>query len=256
MTTRSIGREGHVWFIGTVESRDDPLQLGRVKVRALNFHSENKSLIPTDQLPWAILQMPVTEASFNKVGRSPTGITVGSTVVGFFMDGNDANYPIITGTIHGILENNIQKHDVTELARGINYIKKEYDEYEPESAYASKYPYNKVIQTERGHVVEIDDTPGEERIHIYHKSGTYSEVNKEGRLVDKIVHDHFEIILGNQTVHIKGNQKIVIDGNVDMNVGGNVTLNVSGNFDAQVSGTYTVNSGGNMKFTAPNIDLN
>ncbi|NBP56712.1 hypothetical protein EBU71_09305 [bacterium] len=225
MTAKSIGREGFVWFIGTVEDRNDPLQLGRVKVRALNFHSENKALVPTSEIPWAIIQMPPTESSFNKVGRSPTGITVGSTVVGFFIDGNDANYPVITGTIHGIPENNIQKHDVTELARGINSLKKNYDSYEPSSAYASKYPYNKVLQTERGIVVEIDDTPGEERIHIYHPSGTYKEINKEGRQVDKITGNKIEVVLGTSTVHIVGNVNIQVDGNYTMNVNGDVAIN-------------------------------
>lgn len=225
MTVKSLGREGFVWFIGTVEDREDPKKLGRVRVRALNFHTESQTLIPTGELPWAIIQMPATEASFNKIGRSPTGIAVGSTVVGFFMDGNDGNYPIITGTIHGIPDNNVQKHDVSELARGINKIQKEYDSYEPESAYASKYPYNKVIETERGHVIEIDDTPGQERIHVYHTSGTYSEINKDGRLVEKVVDKKIEIVLSDNTVHILGNVDIKVDGNYTMNVDGDIIMN-------------------------------
>ena len=46
MTTKSIGQEGFVWFIGRVEDREDPLQLGRVKVRIMDFHPESKSLVP------------------------------------------------------------------------------------------------------------------------------------------------------------------------------------------------------------------
>lgn len=225
MTTKSLGREGFVWFIGTVEDREDPLMLGRVRVRALNYHSENKTLVATEELPWAVVQMPVTEASNNKIGRSPTGLTIGSTVVGFFLDGNDANYPVITGTIHGIPDNNVQKHDVTELARGVNSIKKEYDSYEPESAYASKYPYNKVLQTEGGHVIEIDDTPGQERIHIYHTSGTYSEINKDGRYVEKVVDKKVEIVLSDNTIHILGNFDMKVDGNYTLNVDGDIVMN-------------------------------
>ncbi len=232
MTTKNLGQEGLIWFVGKVENREDPLMLGRVKVRAYHFHTDNKSLMPTDELPWALIMVPPTNPSHDKVGLSPNGLTVGSTVIGFFMDGLDANQPVVMGTIHGIPENNNAKHDVAEPAREINNISKEYDSREPESAYAAKYPYNKVLRTEGGHVVEIDDTPGNERIHVFHKSGTYTEINKDGRKVEKVVDDMFEIVFKNQTVHIKGNVDVLVDG------------------------TYKVESKGNMTFIAPRIDLN
>ena len=232
MTVRKLGQEGLIWFLGVVESRDDPDKLGRVKVRIFDLHTQNKALMPTDQLPWATIMMPAFHPSFNKVGLSPTGLIVGSTVIGFFLDGNDANQPVIMGTIHGIQDNNVQKHDVPDTAREINNISKSYDAMEPESSYGTRYPFNKVFNTERGHVIEIDDTPDKERIHIYHRSGTYSEINSEGRKVDKVVNDHYEITLGNKTVHIKGNVNILVDG------------------------TYTLESKGNMTIKAPRIDLN
>jgi hypothetical protein len=223
--SRSLGSEGFVWWFGIVEDRNDPLNLGRVRVRIFHFHSENKALLPTDQLPWAIIIMPGTSASNKKVGVAPTGITLGSTVIGFFLDGNDANQPAVMGTIHGIPDNNKNLHDVSSLARGINSVVKEYDSYEPSSAFAAKYPFNKVIETESGHVVELDDTPGEERLHIFHKRGTYTEINKDGNKVDKVVGDHIDIILGNETVHIKGNVNIKVDGNYTMNVDGDIVMN-------------------------------
>jgi len=232
MTTKRLGQEGFVWFFGVVEDREDPLKLGRVKVRIFDFYSSNKALMPTDQLPWAIIMVPPTNPSFNKVGISPNGLTVGSTVVGFFMDGYDANQPVIMGTIHGIPGNDNKKHDVTELAREVNNLNKQYDSMEPESAYNAKYPYNKVLRTESGHVIELDDTPGKERIHVYHTSGTYTEIDKNGRKVDKIVDNYFEIVLKDQTVHIKGNVNILVDG------------------------TYTLESKGNMLIKAPRVDIN
>ena len=45
------------------------------------------------------------------------------------------------------------------------------------------YPNNKVTQTPSGHVIEIDDTPDAERIHIYHKSGTFIEMQPNGDVV-------------------------------------------------------------------------
>ena len=37
------------------------------------------------------------------------------------------------------------------------------------------YPFNKVVETEGGHLFEIDDTPGNERFSRFHKSGTNEE---------------------------------------------------------------------------------
>ena len=248
MSSRYLGREGMIWFLGIVEDRDDPLKLGRVRVRIKDIYSASTSLVPTSELPWATVIMPAYSPSYNKVGISPTGLMVGATVVGFFFDSNDSNHPFVFGTFFGIPDNNATKHEVPEVARGVNNVQKSLDEYEPESAFNARYPFNRVIRTESGHIIELDDTPGKERLHIYHKSGTYREINNEGRLVEKIVGDHFEIVLGDQTVHVKGNVKIVVDNNVDMEVGGNFKLNISGTCDIQ--------SGGNMSLTAPRIDLN
>lgn len=240
MSIKSLGQEGFVWFIGVVEARNDPKKLGRARVRIYNFHTENKALMPTDQLPWATIMVPPTSSSYKQVGISPTGLTIGSTVIGFFMDGNDGNQPVIIGTIHGIPNSNEQQHDVKTLTREINDQNKQYDDYEPSTAYAARYPYNKVFSTESGHIVEFDDTPGEERIHIFHKSGSYTEINKDGRRVDKVTDKHFEIVISDQTIHIKGNQEVKIDGNVNI----------------LVDGTYTLESKGNMLIKAPRIDLN
>ena len=43
-----MGRDGFMWFIGVVEDRNDPERLGRVRVRALGYHTEDKTKIPTD----------------------------------------------------------------------------------------------------------------------------------------------------------------------------------------------------------------
>ena len=48
-----MGLDGFVWFTGVVEDRNDPAKLGRVRVRCLGFHTEDKNDIPTADLPWA-----------------------------------------------------------------------------------------------------------------------------------------------------------------------------------------------------------
>jgi hypothetical protein len=90
------------WFTGVVEDIGDPYELGRVRVRCIGFHSEDKNLIKTEDLPWATPMTPITSASMSGIGVSATGILQGSWVIGFFRDGASAQDPIILGTIPSI----------------------------------------------------------------------------------------------------------------------------------------------------------
>jgi hypothetical protein len=87
------------WFTGVVEDIKDPFEMGRVRVRCIGYHTEDRNLIKTDDLPWATPLMPVNSASMSGIGLSATGILQGSWVVGFFRDGPSAQDPIILGTI-------------------------------------------------------------------------------------------------------------------------------------------------------------
>ncbi len=226
MTTKSIGEEGFLWFVGVVEDRDDPEKLGRVRLRIYNIHGTPIEA-PTDTLPWAIVLMPGYSSSLNQVGQSATGLQKGSTVIGFFLDGNEGTMPIVFGVLPG-------SGDMSLLAQERLTLNKNQTGPEPASAYGAKYPYNKVFQSESGHVVEIDDTPNRERLHTFHKSGTYQEIDQDGRRVNKIVGDDFEIVEKDKTVFVSGNVKVQVKGNVDIEVDGNYTLNVSG--DVVVNG--------------------
>lgn len=217
MTTKAVGEEGFRWFIGVVEDREDPEKQGRVRVRIYNVHGDVVET-PKNTLPWAIILMPGYSASLKQVGVSATGLQINSTVFGFFMDGNDTTMPVIFGVMPG-------KDDLPKLAAGQNNINKQLLGPEPESAFRAKYPFNKVTQTESGHVIEIDDTPNFERMHTFHRSGTYSEVDQSGRRVNKIVGDDYEIVQKDQTVYINGNVNIKVKGNYTLDVDGDVVIN-------------------------------
>ena len=45
------------------------------------------------------------------------------------------------------------------------------------TGYNAEYPYNTTYTTKAGHAIELDDTIGAERIHIWHKSGSYEEIS-------------------------------------------------------------------------------
>ena len=89
-----IGREGFIWWIGVVEDRNDPEQLGRVRVRCFGWHNSDKTQIPTDALPWAHPVIPT---------NSPATYTAkeGDMVFGFFMDADKAQNPVISGVLPG-----------------------------------------------------------------------------------------------------------------------------------------------------------
>ena len=91
-------------FFGVVEDRQDPLRLGRVRVRAFGIHTEDRAKIPTEDLPWATPVMPYTSASISGVGESPTGPVEGTWVFGFFIDGKQMQQPMILGTLAGAPE--------------------------------------------------------------------------------------------------------------------------------------------------------
>ena len=98
-----MGKDGFTWFVGVVEDRADPKKVGRVKVRCLGYHTKDKVKLPTTDLPWAHVMNPVTSATVSGVGQTPLGVVEGTWVVGFFTDGDDAQMPMIMGTLPGVI---------------------------------------------------------------------------------------------------------------------------------------------------------
>lgn len=119
--------------------------------------------------------------------------------------------------------------------------------------YNTVYPYNQVFESESGHVFEVDDTPNNERLHRYHKSGTFEEVDANGTLVRRIVGDSFDIqernghvyIGGSCHIHIVGNASILVENDCNLEVNGNFNSVVTGNSTLSVGGDYLVKVGGN-----------
>lgn len=87
--------------VGKVESRNDPLRLGRMKVRIVGIHTPDKAQLPTDDLPWTLPIQSISSAAMNGIGESPTGAVEGSTVLIAFLD-EDEQIPVALGTIGGI----------------------------------------------------------------------------------------------------------------------------------------------------------
>ena len=96
-----IGSDGFSWWIGQIESekKDDEKGSGRYKVRIVGVHPKECDIVSWNDLPWAMVMMPVTNP------HTPGGATsvsdqlgLGVWVVGFYLDA-DKQQPIIMGSV-------------------------------------------------------------------------------------------------------------------------------------------------------------
>lgn len=359
-----MGTTGFIWWHGVVEDRDDPLQLGRCRVRILGWHPETRQALPTKDLPWAYPVQPIVSAAMSGIGFSPVGPVEGTWVMGFFRDGENAQEPMMLGTLGGIPQKSaifskgfsdpnkkyplnptaletdtasfagvftshgVREPDTNRLARtdGSNIlgilsephplsIQKQTDVVIPglpgvphlglpvqtanspatweepfTQAGDSKYPFNHVYESESGHIQEFDDTEGSERIHTFHKSGTFEEWYANGDAVRKIVGDNYQIILGDDDLLVKGNLNITTEldaririnnqldvevvhgdmrivvrqgnadvqvqqGNANVFVQGNLLLQVQGNKEEKIGGNYNIQVGGTYRLQAGQVTI-
>jgi hypothetical protein len=116
-----VGRDGFIWWIGQVAPKETwkNNEIGflktnqsdiknaaenngygqRYRVRIMGYHTANKTELPDDELPLASLMYPVTAGGGNMGASQSSNITEGTFVFGFFLDGEDAQQPVIMGCI-------------------------------------------------------------------------------------------------------------------------------------------------------------
>lgn len=293
------GESGFYHFYGVVEDRKDPLKAGRLRVRIFGKHSEKVSDVPVEDLPWAQVMLPI-----NATPNEMNGLADGQLVFGFFADGIEQQVPIILGQIvvDGFTVNDpegiksigfqdmravkeVKRHDKTDFANGTNDSKNAkilgpqahrrtenkkkvsnslFSFDEPDDSFNGEYPWIKSVETETGHLIEYDDTPGEERMYIWHRKGQYIELTKDGDVNIKIIKDRksvvdensWDITLKDSNIHVGNNCNVFVGGNASISVSGNTDLKVSGNLSTQVGGSYSIKSGGTFSVNAPTIRLN
>lgn len=91
-----LGRDGYVYWVGVVENIEDPLKIGRCKIRIFGWHTENLQLLPTNELPWA------TPASASNGSSSFAVPKPGDYVSGYFFDVSSAQNPYYTAVLPGV----------------------------------------------------------------------------------------------------------------------------------------------------------
>ena len=104
--------------------------------------------------------------------------------------------------------------------------------------HAAVYPFNHVYQSESLHIMEFDDSPGAERVHLRHRLGSGIEFFPDGAKVEKIVKDRYTVILGDDRVGIVGAAHVHVMGDATMYVEGDFTQHVNGDYMLSVDGSY------------------
>ena len=306
-----MGLDGFVWFTGVVENRNDPAKLGRVQVRCLGYHTEDLNDIPSADLPWAHVMHPVTDPAMQGMGNTPSFLTEGTWVIGFFRDANEKQQPVILGSLPGVpayaadsstgfndpngkypgtishSNHGLNESDVSRLARGedgethkslidrrtntfkdivaaskpnipsvsTDTSKEENPKFsepnprgvETTGTSTGAYPFNHVHESEAGHILEIDDTSGGERLLRQHKSGTYEEIVADGSKSVKVVGDNFECVVGGSNIFIQGDVNLTTYGTRRDFIAGDYILEVGGKYTRKIHGSEQVKINQNLE---------
>lgn len=108
LQTNFVGRDGFVWWIGRVadpavwknESTDNKKGWAfRCKVRIIGYHPFDENVLSEADLPWAhVMVDPNSGAGMACVGDK-SRMLGGETVFGFFLDGEEAQQPVVFGAL-------------------------------------------------------------------------------------------------------------------------------------------------------------
>jgi len=152
---------------------------------------------------------------------------------------------LATGDINGTI---VQQKEIQRV-KGIQLPNNERWE-QPQVSYNAEYPYNKVLQTESGHIIEMDDTPGAERLQVYHRSGTFIEIDPNGSVIKRTKGSSYEIIDRNGHIAVSGDAHLSVSGGIKIFVGGNADIEVEGDTNVKSLNDVTVQAAGSLNLSA------
>jgi len=195
----------------------------------------NRALIPADKNPSGILNTSgslITKAFSDPNNQYPKCDYTSKTLP-------DTNKLAVGDTSDTAVEEKLNSINQIQTAKGQTWE-------EPPPAYAAVYPYNQTFETEAGHLVEFDSTPGQERIHLYHKAGTYLEIDVNGTMVRKVTGDNYELVENNNYLYVRGGYTLTIEGATQVFIKNDVDLQVLGKTNAIFKDDVKIDVGGNM----------
>ena len=277
MNTEFAGLNGFVWWVGVVEDRKDPLKLGRCRVRIVGWHSDNVLDAPTETLPWAQAILPLN----NPMTFTPKESDM---VVGFFLDGDNAQQPVMMGVLPGIpldasgerkaFSDNRSQKEIDASPSKPDQPAKRYPENldEPttsrlargDTSYSASQ-INKLKDVTKGNTYGVDQLPSYNARYPYNyaidtESGhafelddtpNYERVNLMHR-----TGSHVEFRpTGDVHKKVTGSSSIVIDKDESMHVKGNRVVYIDGDLTYVVNGNVTFQVKKDFTVVARNITL-
>ena len=99
----------------------------------------------------------------------------------------------------------------------------------------TQYPMASTNESVSGHIIEINDTPGGERILIKHNTGAGIDIRPDGTIVVNAKSNRVEIVDGDMRMAVEGDGNISYYGNLNMNVSGDYNLTVGGDYNVNVN---------------------
>ena len=287
------------FFIGVVENNVDESREGKIQVRAFGIHGSHSD-IKTKDLPWAIcasgnydpnnpppplnafvygmfldgrmaqhpLILGLIPGKYNEeMDPIQDGYGVIAEKDGDLLGGTYAPRQFNAGGGPDKLATSEKLLETYLLAMAANRVHDQKiantDETwsEPPPAYAAKYPYNKVIKTSR-HSIEIDDSPGAERIMIHHNAGSYIQIDAKGSVTERAEADRYEVNIGTKhessghsVVTINGNAHVYVKGNKTEEIEGDYRMLVHGNAEFGVGGQMNLNGGEQVQLRGGDVKL-
>ena len=117
---------------------------------------------------------------------------------------------------------------------------------------APHYGKSQTQETESGHIIMTDDTPGNEKVLIKHNKGNGIELSKDGGVLIRSRNNLSISVDANGVLIFEGdllvsskNLKLDVTGDLDLNVTGDMNLNVGGDKKENIAGSSRSNITGN-----------
>ena len=111
LKTNFVGKDGFRWWVGQVapsasqgeqlaptKNKDVKNWGNRLKVRIMGYHPFAKTDLADEDLPWANVMLPSTSGTGGANFAASVALRPGDVVIGFFLDGETAQQPVILGS--------------------------------------------------------------------------------------------------------------------------------------------------------------
>jgi len=168
-----------MFYRAVVENNIDPEKYGRVQVRVFGIHDDG-SAVSASALPWAEVSGGTDFGLSNGVGV--TSVLRIGTVVWVFFNNDDYNFPVVFAVVKGA-------SDISSEAKG-------------------SYSNTQTIKTASGHIIELGDAGGSEKIEIKHSSGSKITFQPDGSILIESVANMTHNVTGNYNIKADGNFKV------------------------------------------------